>query len=355
MINVTKTYLPSLKEYNKYLKRIWKTSYVTNDGPLVQELEKKLKKYLGVKHLYLTANGTIGLQMAIKVLKLEGEIITTPFSYVATTSSMVWEQCKPVFVDIDPRTLCIDANKIEAVITEKTSAILAVHVYGNICDLERIDKIAKKHNLKVIYDAAHAFGVSYRGRSVLSYGDISVLSFHATKLFHTVEGGALITKNIHIAKKIRYVRNFGHESSVHPENIIDIGINAKNSELHAAMGLCMLPKFRKIIRKRKILCEKYKMLLSNSHLTMPGTIAGATSNYGYFPVIFNSEKQLLSVLTFLNKRDIYPRRYFYPSLNTLKYVKYYPCPISEDISTRILCLPLYYDLNIQDVKIISNL
>ena len=165
----------------------------------------------------------------------------------------------------------------------------------------------------------------------------------------------MITKNIHIAKKIRYVRNFGHESSVHPENIIDIGINAKNSELHAAMGLCMLPKFRKIIRKRKIPCEKYKMLLSNSHLTMPGTIAGATSNYGYFPVIFNSEKQLLSVLTFLNKRDIYPRRYFYPSLNTLKYVKYYPCPISEDISTRILCLPLYYDLNIQDVKIISNL
>jgi len=338
MINVTKTYLPSLDEYNKHLKELWKTSYVTNDGPLVRKLEEKLKKYLGVKNLSVVSNGTLGLQIAIKVLNLRGEIITTPFSYVATTSSIVWENCKPVFVDINSKTLCIDVNKIEAAITGKTSAILAVHVYGNVCDVEKIDKIAKKYNLKVIYDAAHAFGVNYKGRSVLNYGDISVLSFHATKVFHTIEGGALVTSDGDSAKRIWFHRNFGHEGSARPDKF-----------------LCILPKMKNMIRKRKKLTERYDQLLSGCASKMPKTVQGATSNYGYYPVLFESEAQLLKIVKYLNANSIFPRRYFYPSLNTLSYVKYNSCPISEDISRKVLCLPLYYELRIEDVGLIAKL
>lgn len=355
MINVTKTFLPPLKEYEKYLQEIWKSSWVTNDAQFVKKIELELKKYLGAKHLFLVSNGTIGLQIAIKALKIKGEIITTPFSYVATTSSVVWEGCKPVFVDIDPDTLCIDPAKIENSITNKTQAILPVHVFGNPCDVESIGKIAKVHKLKLIYDSAHAFATKYKGNSILDYGDINVLSFHATKVFHTIEGGAVVTRNDHLAKKLWCHRNFGHMGLSFPEKFLDLGINAKNSELHAAMGLCVLPKIKKIIAKRKILFEKYDELFSKTYLKRPETISGTESNYGYCPVIFKSESQLLKVVKYLKKYDIFPRRYFYPSLNKLNYVTYYPCPISEDISRRILCLPLYYGLRIKDVKIISKL
>lgn len=355
MLNVTKTYLPPLVEYEKYLREIWKSSWVTNNGPFVKKLEDELKTYLGARYLYLVSNATIGLQIAIKALKIKGEIITTPFSYVATTSSIVWEGCKPVFADINPDTLCIDPANIEKLITDKTQAILPVHVFGNTCDIESIGRIAKKHKLKVIYDSAHAFAVKYKGNSILNYGDVNVLSFHATKVFHTFEGGALATNDSSLAKSIWFHRNFGHLGPKRPDQFLGLGINAKNSEVHAAMGLCILPKVKEMIIKRKNLCEKYDELLSKTGLKIFRITSGTVSNYGYYPVIFKSESQLLKVLRYLNKYDIYPRRYFYPSLNTLNYVCYYPCPVSEDISRRILCLPMYFDLKINDVQKICKL
>ncbi|HLP19244.1 MAG TPA: aminotransferase class V-fold PLP-dependent enzyme, partial [Chitinophagales bacterium] len=238
MIPVTKSFLPPLEDYNKLLQGIWQRVHLTNNGPLLLELEGKLKSYLTSKHFIFLNNGTSAIQIAIKGLDLKGEIITTPFSYVATTSSIVWENCKAVFADIEEETLTIDANKIEALITPKTSAILATHVYGIPCNIEKIEKIAKKHNLKVIYDAAHAFGVKYHGQALTNYGDASTLSFHATKLFHTTEGGALITNDEDAAHRFSYMRNFGHKGQ---EDFWGLGINAKNSEFHAAMGLCVFP------------------------------------------------------------------------------------------------------------------
>jgi len=352
IIRVTKTYLPDLEDYIYYLKKIWKTGQVTNSGPLVLKLENQLKKYLGVKYLFLVDNGTTGLQIAIKALDLSGEVITTPFSYVATTSSIVWEGCEPVFVDIDPNTLCIDANKIEVVITNKTSAILAVHVYSNVCDVELINRIAQKHGLKVIYDSAHAFSVKYKGKSVLNIGDINVLSFHATKIFHTGEGGAVITTDSKLAHKISYLRNFGHNEE---EAFWGLGINGKNSELHAAMGLSVLPEVERLIDIRKKISEEYDKLLKDTSLLKPQLNIHSTYNYSYYPVLFKSEKKLLLVRDSLNKHNIFPRRYFYPSLNKLPYIKGQSCPIAENISSRILCLPLFHSLKISDVKTISKL
>src|SRR5665213_2906716 len=237
MIPITKPFLPPMPEYEKYLSGIWERQWLTNMGPLTIELEMKLKEYLKVRQLLFVTNGTVALQMAIKALALKGEIITTPFSFVATTSSIVWEGCEPVFVDIDPSSLNIDASKIELSITEKTSAILATHVYGNPCDVEAIAKIAEKHNLKVIYDGAHGFGVKISGRSIFEYGDISICSLHATKFYHSIEGGLVITKDTHLLKKIAYMRNFGFDG---PEAFAELGINGKNSEFHAAMGLANL-------------------------------------------------------------------------------------------------------------------
>src|SRR5690606_16116739 len=248
MIPVTKPFLPPLEEYKKYIDGIWQCQWLTNMGPLASDLELKLKETLKVNHLLFVTNGTVALQMAIKVLDLKGEIITTPFSFVATTSSIVWENCTPVFVDIDESSLNIDADKIEAVITEHTSAILATHVYGNPCDVEKIEEIAKKHNLKVIYDAAHAFGVEINGKSIFEYGDISTCSLHATKLYHSVEGGLIITKDAALLKKLAYMRNFGFDG---PESFAELGINGKNSEFHAAMGLANLKYVDQINRKRK--------------------------------------------------------------------------------------------------------
>lgn len=354
MINVTKTYLPPLKQYEKYLRRIWKTGQITNNGPLVRELENKLKKYLGVKHLFLVSNSTLALQIAIEALNLKKEIITTPFSYIATSSSIKWQGATPVYADIDKDTLCIDPKKIEQAITKKTEAILATHIFGNPCDIEAIEKIAKKYKLKVIYDAAHAFGVKYKGKSILNYGDISTTSFHATKIFHTIEGGALVTNNREIAQKISYMRNFGHNGQ---EKFFGLGINAKMSELHAAMGLCNLPEIKKIISYRKNIWQSYdNLLLSNDRLTSGQEIKNYKNhNYSYYPIIFQSERELLSTRKSLNKQKIYPRRYFYPALSTLKFLNKKKMPIAESISKRILCLPIYHDMKIKEVKKICGI
>ncbi|WP_017729800.1 DegT/DnrJ/EryC1/StrS family aminotransferase [Nafulsella turpanensis] len=352
MIPVTKPFLPPKEVFENYINGIWKRNWLTNHGPLVNELELKLKDYLELDHLLYLNNGTIALQIAIKALNLKGEVITTPFSYVATTSSIVWEGCVPVFVDIDSKTLNIDPEKIEAAVTENTSAILATHVYGNPCDVEKIEKIASKHNLKVIYDAAHCFGTQYKGESVFGFGDISTTSFHATKLFHTIEGGAVITKDPGLLKKMSYLRNFGHEGT---ESFADLGINGKNSEFHAAMGLSNLPFIKNIIQKREELSNYYHLKLEKLNIERPIIQSYTQYNYAYYPIIFPSEEQLLKSKAELEKYQIFSRRYFYPSLETLPYVKEYDVPIAGAVSKRALCLPLYYDLSYEEIDMIARI
>ena len=266
MINITKPFLPPQEAYASYLSAIWQRQWLTNMGPLSSELELKLKNYLQVNHLLFVTNGTVALQMAIKALGLTGEIITTPFSFVATSSCIVWEGGTPVFVDIDKSSLNIDANLIEAAITPKTVAILATHVYGNPCDVEKIAEIGAKYNLKIIYDGAHAFGVNVNGKSIFEYGDISTCSLHATKLYHSIEGGLLVTKDADLLKKLSYIRNFGFNG---PEAFAELGINGKNSEFHAAMGLCNLQFISSISSRRKEITEQYNIKLKNLKATRP--------------------------------------------------------------------------------------
>ncbi len=341
-VNVTKTFLPPLGEFVEYLKKIWDSVWLTNQGPLLQEFEQKTSAYLGIDTLQFVANGTIGLQLALRAADvLGGEIITTPFSYVATTSSILWEGCSPVFVDIEPDSLCIDADKIEAAITSKTKAIMAVHVFGLPCNVEEIESLAHQYGLKVIYDGAHAFGARYKGRSLLDYGDISVCSFHATKLFHTVEGGCIITKDRRIARRVELMKHFGHEGDNHQM----LGINAKASELQAAMGLSYLPYIEQNIAARKQITGWYDEYLDGERVTQLKHHPDFEPNYAYFPVVFRTEQQLLNVLATLEAKNIFPRRYFYPSLNTLPYLENFQhCPISEDIALRVACLPLYLGL-----------
>jgi dTDP-4-amino-4,6-dideoxygalactose transaminase len=352
MINVTKPFMPPFAEVQKYMEQIWARNWYTNNGPLVNELELKLKEYLNVPHLLYLNNGTIALQIAIKALELSGEIITTPFSYVATTSTIVWEGCTPVFVDIDRQTLNIDPAKIEAAITDKTSAILATHVYGNPCDVEAIDAIAKKHNLKVIYDGAHCFGTKYKGRSIFEYGDIVTTSFHATKLYHTVEGGAVFTKSPELLKQMSFLRNFGHNG---PEYFECAGINGKSSELHAAIGLVNLKYIDTILARRKELFNYYLEKLKGFKYTGVTLTKNADFNYSYFPIIFESEEKLLKTVEALHINKIVPRRYFYPSLNKLKYLDAtQEAPVSEDIAPRILCLPMYHELSKEEIDYICR-
>lgn len=348
MITVTKPFLPPREEYNKLLEGIWQRNWLTNHGPLVKELEAELKTYLDVPYCYFVTNGTIALQIAIKALELSGEIITTPFSYVATTSSIVWEGCKPVFVDIDARTFNIDPQKIEAAITADTSAILATHIFGSPCDVEAIQDIADRHNLKVIYDAAHAFGVRYKGKSIFEYGDISVTSFHATKLFHTVEGGGMFTTQEALYEKIRLLRNFGHTSAV---TFDGIGTNAKNSEFHAAVGICNLKYITGILSRRKAQFRYYREQLGKQ-LQFPELHYSEDTdyNYSYVSVLFPSENILLEVKKHLEANNIFSRRYFYPSLSSLNYVASYDTPIADNIASRILCLPLYHELENTEIK-----
>lgn len=354
MINVTKTFLPPRAEYDAFLDEIWKSYWVTNHGPLVRRLESEIKQSLGVDCFQYVNNGTIAIQIAIKALKLKGEIITTPFSYVATTSSIVWEGCTPVFADIESDSLTIDPVQIEKRITDKTSAILATHVYGNPCDVEAIEKIATQHDLKVIYDAAHCFGVNYKGRSILNYGDVSTLSFHATKLFHTIEGGGVVASTKELNHLVSYMANFGHNG---PEDFYGVGINAKTSEFHAAMGLCLIDRVPGFIARRSELSLRYDELLigDQSRLRRPKLRPQTEYNFSYYPIIFESESSLLRCREALLKNEINPRRYFYPSLSTLNYVRSFETPVCDDISKRILCLPLYVELAVADVERISKI
>ncbi len=353
MINVTKTYLPNKEKYQKYVNEIYANGWITNSGPLVRKLEKRLAEYLGVKNIVLVANGTVALEIAYRTLDLKDYAITTPFSFVATTSSLVTNGLKPIFADIDPSTLMIDPSKIEALITPNTSVIVPVHVFGNTCDVEAIDEIAKKHHLKVVYDGAHAFGVKYRGESLLSYGDISTLSFHATKLFHTIEGGALIINDDDaLVQKARYLINFGIENS---ESIPELGTNAKMNEFEAAMGLCMLDEMEAILQQRKAIYKRYAEALDGLVQTQSQN-PHSTQNYGYFPILLKDETQTLKIQKALNEKQIFPRRYFYPSLDTLSYIepKQY-MPISREISKRILALPMYPELAEEEQSLILDI
>jgi len=352
MINVTKTFFPPLAEYQKQIKRIWDNQWLTNNGQLYKELTSSLKEYLGVSYVIPTTNGTLPIQIALNAYGNKGEVITTPFSYVATTSSIVWENCTPVFVDIHPEHLTIDETKIEAAITEKTTAILATHVYGNPCAVNDIEAIAKKHNLKVIYDAAHCFGVKYKGQSLFNFGDVSTCSFHATKLFHTGEGGAAFCQDKKTHQDIWYRHNFGHDG---PEVYHGLGINAKMSELQAAMGLAMLPHMEHVLTERKRVCDYYDNHLMFSKLSRLRLREGTDWNYAYYPIIFKSENDLLKTMEKLADKSIKPRRYFYPSLENLPYINSKQCPIAESIAKRVLCLPLYTQIGEQDLCIIATI
>lgn len=353
MIPVTKPFLPPEEQYREYISGIWKRQWLTNMGPLASDLEMKLKDFLNVEHLLFVTNGTVALQMAIKALGLMGEIITTPFSFVATTSSIVWESCTPVFVDIDERSLNIDPTLIESAITEHTVAILATHVYGNPCDVVAIEKIAKKHNLKVIYDGAHAFGVKVKDRSIFEYGDISTCSLHATKLYHSIEGGLIFTKDASLLKKMAHIRNFGISGH---DSFAELGINGKNSEFHAAMGLLNLNFVEGIGVKRRELTEHYDLRLKNLRARKPTWHPESIPNYAYYPVILESEELLLRIKSELDKHEIFTRRYFYPSLATaMPYLKPLALKVTDDISKRVLCLPLYFDLSNEEIDLLSRI
>ncbi|WP_298392067.1 DegT/DnrJ/EryC1/StrS aminotransferase family protein [Flavobacterium sp.] len=351
MINVTKTFFPPIEDYQRQVQRIWDNQWLTNRGALVLELEEQLKDYLSVSNILVMNNGTIPIQIALKILGNGGEIITTPFSYVATTAAIIWEHCTPVFVDIHPDYLTIDESKIEATITPKTTCILATHVFGNPCNIEAIEAIAKKHNLKVIYDAAHSFGVNYNNQSVFDYGDVSTCSFHATKLFHTGEGGAVFCKDEALRHQLFYSHNFGHNG---PLEFHGLGINGKISELQGAMGLAVLPHMETILTGRKAVVDYYQAHLDFTKLKSIKIRENTQWNYSYYPVILENEAMLLEVQKALNEQGIFPRRYFYPSLNTIPYVAGASMPISERIASSVLCLPLYAGLEIKNVqKIIS--
>lgn len=355
MIPITKTTLPDMDDYVKYLHQIWASGQLTNNGSLALRLRDDISSFLDVSNLTLVSNGTLALQLAIKTLRLRGEIITTPYSYVATTNSIIWEGCSPVFVDVDVRTFCIDPGLIEAAITKNTTAIMATHVYGYPCDIEGIQRVADRHGLKIIYDAAHAFGVKLHGHSILKYGDCSTMSFHATKLFHTGEGGAVVCKDADVAKQLFLMSKFGH---IGEDNYVDIGINAKMSELHAAMGLSVLPKVVDIIEARRQCSAWYDELLVDAVLQRPAVVAGLDYNFAYYPVVFETHEVMMQVRKVLHDQGIAPRRYFYPSLNTLPFLRAdlrASCPVSESIAARVLCLPLFVELPKDAVVKICNL
>lgn len=353
MIPVTKPFLPPQEEYQKLIDGIWKRQWLTNMGPLASELEMNIKSHLHVNYLLYVTNGTVALQMAIKALDITGEIITTPFSFVATTSCIVWEGCTPVFVDIDEKSLNIDTSKIEAAITQNTKAILATHVYGNPCDVLAIEKIALKHNLKVIYDGAHAFGVKINGKSIFEYGDITTCSLHATKLYHSVEGGLIVARSPEILKKLSHIRNFGISGF---DSFSELGINGKNSEFHAAMGLVNLHYIQAIHESRKSLTLRYDENLKNLKAFRPTWHRESNQNYAYYALVLESEELLLKIKLELDSNEIFSRRYFYPSLaNSLPYLEHRNFVITDDIAKRVLCLPLYYDLSFEEVDLICRL
>ncbi len=350
MIPVTKPYLPEIGRYISYIERCYENNQLTNNGPLAQELKARLEEYLGVQNLLLVANGTLALQIAYKVLGVSGKAITTPFTFVATSSSLKWEGIEPVYADIDAQSLDLSPEKVLEAIDPEVTALVPVHVYGNPCDVEAFDQIAKEHDLKIIYDAAHAFGVRLNGKSILQWGDAATLSFHATKVFHTVEGGAIVFKKKEDYERACRLINFGYEGG----EVVDEGINAKMSEFHAAMGLSMLDEIETVLAKREGVHQRYYEALKD-HFEMPVWKEGATRNYAYFPVLFPSEDVLLKTQERLNEAGIFPRRYFYPSLDALGHNQSDgENAISRDWASRVLCLPMYpaLPLGVQD-KIIS--
>lgn len=354
MINVTKAYLPDKNKLFDYIDKIYDSAWLTNNGQFCRELERRLKEYFGVRNLILVSNGTLALQVAYKALGIKGSAVTTPFSFVATSSSLAWEGIRPVFADIDPNTWNIAPANIVQSIQNDTSAIVPVHVFGNPCEVEEIQKIADTNGLKVIYDGAHTFGVKYKGESILNWGDITTLSFHATKLFHTIEGGAIITSDDELAKKIRLLINFGISG---PKTIECVGINCKMNEFQAAMGLCVLDEIEEIQFGRKLLWDKYRESLEGQPFVYQEWNCNGSQNHHYYPLILESEDKLNAVYSILLANQVAPRRYFYPSLDSLEFVvKSSEMTISADIAKRILCLPLYPGLSREEQnKIIALL
>ncbi|MDA0973227.1 MAG: DegT/DnrJ/EryC1/StrS family aminotransferase [Bacteroidetes bacterium] len=351
MLFVTEPFLPPMEEYQHLLKGIWERNHLTNNGPLVLQLEDEVPRYLSSVSMLYLSNGTIALQIALKALGITKEVITTPFSYVATTSSIVWEGCTPVFADIDPETWNISPEAIEACITEHTQAILATHVFGNPCDVKAIQAIADRHGLKVIYDAAHAFGSMVEGRSVFDFGHISTASFHATKVFHTIEGGAIFSAHSEVLHRVGFMRNFGHNG---PEKFDGVGINGKNSEFHAAMGVLNLKYIDRILVSRKAQCALYDHLLKDHRALRQQSTPGASVNHSYYALLFESEASMMNAKDNLEQNGVMPRRYFYPSLNKLDYVQG-QAPVSEDVSERILCLPLFHAMTESDQEKIADI
>lgn len=354
---VTKASLPKYEDYCNKIKELWDSNWITNNGKFHNELENNIKDYLNANNVTLFTNGHLALENAIKVLDLNGEVITTPFTFISTTHAISRNNLTPVFCDINYDDYTMDVSKIEELITDKTSAIIPVHVYGNVCNVEEIERIAKKHNLKVIYDAAHAFGVRYKDKSVASYGDISMFSFHATKVFNTIEGGALAYQNNDYKLKLNYLKNFGITDE---EHIDYIGGNAKMNEFQAAMGICNLKYLDENIKKRKKIYEKYIELLKDvKGIKLNYINKNVTSNYAYFPIVILDEYKLSrdELFELLKKNDIYSRKYFYPISNELEIYK--NCkgntPVAKDISKRVLTLPIYPDLELEIVEKICDI
>ena len=351
-IYVTKSFLPPIEEFVKKIKPAWESHMLTNDGPLYQEFEENLREFTKAPHLVCLGNGTIALQIAIRALDLKGEVITTPFTHPATSGTLIWENCQPVYADIDPETLNIDVNKIEEKINSKTTAIMATHVYSNPCDVDAIQKIADKYNLKVIYDGAHAFGVNYKGKSLLSYGDISMVSFNATKIMHSVEGAALFVKN---SEMVDYVRRLGYFGLNKTKTAIvqKYGTNAKLIEFCAAIGTINLKYFPQTLQTRKKIYNSYfRRLESNENIRFQKI--NESVNHSYMPIILSSKEYTEKLLLKLNKENIFPRKYFYPSLETA-YSDKINCPIAYDISNRILCLPISDYLEIEQIDRICDI
>ena len=354
-IQVTEPFLPPFEEYVEYLKGIWERNWLTNQGPLVQEFEQNLQAYHSLSMpVHCVTNGSLGLQIALKALGVKGEVVTTPFSYVATTACPLWEGCTVTFADIEPDTLTIDPQAVEAAITSKTEAILATHVFGNPCDVEALDALGAKHGLAVIYDAAHAFGVTYKGKSILEYGDASMVSLHATKLMHAVEGGFIVAKDPAVSEKMEWMRRFGHKG---PEEFHGVGTNAKMSEFHAAMGLCNFNHLENILEKRQAICEFYdEELIGSSSNSLRSLVSRsqASKNFAYYPVIFDSEQSLLDGMQSLSNAGIFARRYFYPDLSECFAAAAATCSCSIDVSKRILCLPLSASLSLEQARLIAD-
>ncbi len=338
-IHVTEPFLPPLAEVVRLLEGVWQRNLWTNQGPLVRELEQRLAEFLGMAPIHLVTNGALGLHLAFQALGIQGEIVTTPFSYVATTSCPLWDKLPIVFADIEPDTLTISPPAIEAAITPRSEAILATHVYGNPCDVEAIEKIAQRHGLAVIYDAAHAFGVRYRGRSILEWGDLSMVSLHATKLFHTAEGGLMAGSNAAALAKLEWMRRFGHNG---PEAFHGVGTNAKMTEIHAAIGLSVLPLIAQILAARQAIFARYDQAFDDEQwpIQRPVVRAETQHNFAYYPIVLPSESVLLRLKQTLEEAKIFTRRYFYPSLAGLFGGTDESTPVCADVSRRVLCLPL---------------